>query len=84
MPLPPMNKLLTLAGSLCLSNGFILLVAPARFAALRKMDRMPDRYNQTLDSLKDHVKTGRSLGAISVLLGVALLLMAVQQTDPES
>ncbi len=47
------------------------------------IDRLPDRYNYALDSLKEHTKTSRSIGAAFMLLAMVLLLLAVQQTDPD-
>jgi hypothetical protein len=58
------NKVLALAGSFCLSNGLMLLVAPARFAGLRKMNWLPAGVNRSLDSLAGDTRLGRLVGAL--------------------
>lgn len=76
------NKVLALAGSFCLSNGLMLLVAPARFAGLRKMSWLPASVNQSLDRLASDTRFGRLVGALVGSLGVMLLLAAVRRSEP--
>ncbi len=78
------NKLLTLLGSVCLSNGLLLLVEPARFANLRKLDWMPAAYNSTLERLPPHPTASRALGAGLSVTGFVLLLVALRRTEPSA
>lgn len=76
------NKLLALAGSFCLSNGLMLLVAPARFAGLRKVSWLPSGVNRVLDDLAGDRERGRLVGMLASSLGAALLLVALRRTEP--
>ncbi len=78
------NKLLALLGSVCLSNGLLLLVEPARFANLRKLDWMHQGYNSTLERLPPHSTASRALGAGLSGTGLVLLLVALRRTEPAS
>ncbi len=78
------NKLLALLGSVCLSNGLLLVVEPARFANLRKLDWMPHGYNSALERLPPHPIASRALGAGLCGTGLVLLVAALRRTEPVS
>ncbi len=84
MQIQPSNRLLALLGSVCLSNGLLLLVEPARFANLRRLDWMPAAYNSTLERLPPHSTASRVLGAGLFVTGLVLLVVALRRTEPSS
>ncbi len=82
MPQDRINKLIALAGSICLSNGLLLLIAPARFATLRRQRWLPSAYNATLAAAPKHPGTSRAIGGSMVATGLTLLLAALRRTQP--
>ena len=75
---------MSMAGSFLISNGALLVLTPERFATLRRIAWMPERYNTLIDRLAADRATSRTAGIAAILAGLLLMVLAVSRTEPAS
>jgi len=76
------NKVLVNLGSIVAANGILLLIAPARFAALRTSSWTPRLFDTGLERLTARRGWARGLGTTAACVGLMMVAYGVTHTRP--
>jgi hypothetical protein len=76
------NKILVNLGSIVAANGTLLLIAPARFAALRTSSWTPQSFDTGLERLAARRGLARGIGTAAACVGLLMVAYGVTHTRP--
>lgn len=76
------NKVLVNLGSVVATNGILLLIAPARFAALRTSSWTPRSFDTSLERLVSQRGWARGVGMTVACAGLMMVAYGLTRTRP--